>query len=431
MKQDLQNKKIVLGVTGGIAAYKACSLCRLLIKKGADVHVIMTKAATNLVSKKTLEILSHHEVLVEFFEDISDILHIEVTKDADLFVIAPATANTIAKVAHGFADNALTASILASHCPIVFAPAMNTRMYKNLATQENIHTLVNRGYFVIAPDSGSLACGEEGEGRMREPEDIVAYIVSLLHRFEITYKETSFLEAPLKPLSLTETKLLPRSNGANLKVLITAGPTIEPIDPVRYISNKSSGKMGYALAAAAQKRGAYVTIISGPVEENAKDGIAVIDVKTAKEMYSDVMKKAQDYDIVIGCAAVSDYSVENVSLSKIKKDDNDELVLKLVKNKDIIKEVASLEEKRPFVVGFAAETNNCETNAIEKITRKNLDLIVLNDVSNTSIGFNSNDNEVTIFDKDGKIAKFDKASKDIIADKIMDLVFDNYHKVRQ
>lgn len=424
MSNQLNGRKIVLGISGGIAAYKTCELCRLLIKEGADVNVVMSDSATKLVSKTTLEALTHHKIPVDVFESNEAINHIAMGADADLMLIAPATANTIAKITIGMADNSLTATALAANCPLVIAPSMNSRMYKNKATQANLQTLASRGIYIIAPASGSLACGESGEGRMREPEEILAYIIAMLQKTGIGYTEQSYLEKPLKPLEIAQTKLLPTSHGAGLKVLITAGPTVEPIDPVRFITNKSSGKMGYALAKACYEAGAYVTVVSGPTQEKALDGISVVDVKTANEMYNAVMARVCDYDIVIGCAAVADFSVEHVSETKIKKqDDSDTLTIKLVKNKDIISDVGHLETKRPFVVGFAAETDNHEANAKAKIVKKNLDLIVLNDVAQSDIGFNSTLNAVTIFDKDGKIVHFDKAPKDTIAKQIVDLIF--------
>ncbi|SPT69061.1 bifunctional phosphopantothenoylcysteine decarboxylase/phosphopantothenate--cysteine ligase CoaBC [Anaerobiospirillum thomasii] len=424
MTMQLKDRKIVLGICGGIAAYKTCQLCRLLISQGACVHVVMTKAASKLVSKTTLETLSGHKVTINIFDDTVEIDHISLGSDADLMVIAPATANTIAKLANGFADNSLTATALAAACPIVVAPAMNSRMYRHAATQQNLQTLASRGTYIITPASGPLACGEVGEGRMREPEEILAYIIALLNKTALPYTEQPCLMQPGRPLELTQTKLLPKSHGAGFKVLITAGPTVEPIDPVRFITNKSSGKMGYALARACYERGAYVTIVSGPVDLKAADGISVVKVQTAGEMHQAVMSRARDYDIVIGCAAVADFSVENAAALKIKKEDDVESInLKLVKNKDIISDVGHITDKRPYTVGFAAETDHHETNARAKIDRKNLDLIVLNDVSASDVGFNSDDNAVSIYDKAGKIADLSKASKEYIAGQIVDLIF--------
>lgn len=425
MDTQLTGKKIILGVSAGIAAYKACTLCRLLVKAGADVYVVMTKDALNFVGKATFEALSGHKVSVDIFEDQKDISHISLSTGADLMMIAPATANTIAKITAGMADNMLTAVTLAVTCPVVVAPAMNSNMYQNIATQENIATLKRRGIYVITPDDGPLACGISGPGRMKEPEELFSDIVSILsNRIGYTREQSDLLPPPVKPLELTRTRLLPKAYGAGLKVLITAGPTEEPIDPVRFISNCSSGKMGYALAEAALAYGAEVILVSGPVTLTCSKDITLIKVKSASQMLQAVEDYVKEVDIVIGCAAVADYRVENYSPVKIKKEEsNDTITLKLVKNPDILATVGLLENNRPFTVGFAAETNNTEENAKSKLVRKNLDLIVLNDVSKKDIGFNSDDNEVTIFDKDGKIAHLEKQPKHVIAQSVMELIF--------
>ncbi len=431
MSEQLKNRKIILGVTGGIAAYKACTLCRLLVKNGANVFVIMTPAATKLINKTTFEALSGHRVFVDIFDRTEDISHISLANEADMFVIAPATANTISKIVNGAADNMLTAAVLAATCPLAVAPAMNCNMYNNVATQENLNTLNKRGVYILTPNYGNLACGAVGKGRMKEPEEIFDDICSILaHR--LTNKGESEglpnyqgkLPSPVRPLELTQTKLLPKAYGVGYKVLITAGPTVEPIDPVRYISNYSSGKMGYMLAETAQALGAEVTLVSGPVNLSCPKGVRKIDVKTAIQMLSAVEDYAQRSDIVIGCAAVADYRAQNVASSKLKKDDDkDSLSLNLVKNPDIIATVGKLEHNRPFTVGFAAETENGTNYAIEKLHKKHLDLIVLNDVSKPDIGFNADDNEVTVFDKDGQVAHFDKQSKAVIAQYLMELIF--------
>ena len=425
MGMQLQNRKIILGITGGIAAYKSCELARLLIKQGADVHVVMTDAASKLVSKTTLEALTGHEVASEIFSDAKNIDHISLGADADLILTAPCTANTIAKFAAGMADNMLTAVTLAAPCIKIIAPAMNSRMYLNQATQDNIALLRKRGFYVIEPATGELACGEIATGRMREPSEICAIVCAILNNQILTFSEETLLPPPNAPLELTQTKLLPKAVGAGKKVLITAGPTEEPIDPVRVLTNRSSGKMGYALAAAAAARGAEVTLVSGPVSLKVPDGVKAIKVKTAQDMFLAVTEHAKDNDIVIGCAAVSDYRVEKVSDQKIKKQDGiDELMLKLVKNPDIIATVGHMEHKRPFTVGFAAETNNIEHYAKDKIVKKNLDLIVLNDVSKQDIGFNSDFNAVTVFDKEGKVAAFPKMTKEVLSGVLMDLIFE-------
>ena len=431
MGTQLKDRKIILGVTGGIAAYKACILCRLLVKSGAQVYVCMTPSATKLVGKATFEALSGHPVTVEIFDRTQDISHIALANNADLVIIAPASANSIAKIAAGMADNMLTAVTLAATCPLVIAPAMNTNMYHNAATQENLQTLVRRGIYVLTPASGELACGVIGDGRMKEPEDIFEDICTILSdRLQNKQQLAGLpnlqerLPSPVKPLELTQTRLLPRASGAGFKVVITAGPTVEEIDPVRYISNYSSGKMGYMLASVAQALGAEVTLISGPVNLLAPKGVRKIDVKSAIQMLSAVEDYARSADIVIGCAAVADYRMQNIATEKIKKsEDSDSLTLNLVKNPDIIATVGKLEHNRPFTVGFAAETNNGAELAKQKLERKHLDMIVLNDVSRSDIGFGSDENEVTVFDKDGQVAHFDKQSKQVISQYLMDLIF--------
>lgn len=428
----LQNRKIVLGITGGIAAYKACELSRLLIKNGAEVRVIMTEAATKFVGVATLSALTHHEVLVDVFDEADGIDHVKITNDADLLVVAPATANSIAKFACGIADNALTTSVLASACPVVIAPAMNTRMLINAATKQNLKTLQERGFYIIAPEDGELACGDMGMGRMRNVEDIFSYICALLndHQEALPYNP-NLLPTPTEPLALAQTKLLPKSHGAGIKVVITAGPTEENIDPARVITNKSSGKMGYALAQMAASMGADVTLISGPTNLATPNNVKRIDVTSASQMLDAVKSQIGQVQIFIGCAAVADYRLIEPLHTKLKKEDQGEfLTLQLVKNEDIIAYVGHLDEARPFTVGFAAETNNFEQNAKDKLERKNLDLIVLNDVSNPAIGFNSNENAASVYSQEGQIANFGKMSKIKLADFLMELIFTEYKKVK-
>lgn len=426
MNAELQGRKIVLGVTGGIAAYKACTICRLLVKMGANVHVVMTPSATKLVGATTFEALSGNPVGIDIFSDTKRISHISVVKDADLFVIAPATANTIAKFASGLADNLLTGAFLAATCPILVAPAMNVNMYRNIATQENIKTLLSRGIYVIKPAVGELACGVSAEGRLPEPEEICEYILSLLND-RVTYKENNFLPKPPKPLEIGQTKLLPKANACGINILITAGPTIEDLDPVRFISNRSSGKMGYALAKAWKESGANVTLVSGPVNLPAPDGVRRVDVRSAGQMLTAVDGLVSSHDIFIGCAAVADYRAASIAKDKIKKQDNiDGLTLQLVKNPDIIASVGSRIKDRPFTVGFAAETSHTEENAKKKLINKNLDLIILNDVSNPKVGFDSNENEVTVFDKDGKVAHLQHQPKKLLAGALVDLIIKAY-----
>lgn len=426
MKAKLQDRKILLGVSGGIAAYKACTLCRLLVKLGASVHVIMTPAATKLVGKATFEALSGNPVGVDIFSEANRISHVNLARDADLMVIAPATANTIAKITAGMADNLLTATFLATTSPVLVAPAMNVNMYRNQATQANLKTLKERGIYVIKPGVGDLACGVSAEGRLPEPEEICDIICTILSD-RIAFKDDPLLPKPQSPLGLTQTKLLPAADGAGLKILITAGPTVEDLDPVRFISNRSSGKMGYALAEACKATGAEVTLISGPVNLTPPSGIKCINVRSAQQMLTAVDSEVTKQHIFIGAAAVADYRSEHIASDKIKKQSGiDELCLHLIKNPDIIATVGMRENNRPFTVGFAAETSNLEQNAQDKLLRKHLDLIVLNNVASSKIGFDSNDNEVTVFDKDGKIAHFTQESKTIIAQRLVSLIIKAY-----
>ncbi len=363
----LKNKKILLGVTGGIAAYKSCELIRLYQKQGADVKVIMSEAATKFVAPLTFAALSHHEVEITMFDD--SIKHIELAQWADILVIAPATANTIAKIACGIADNLLTNIILAATCPKLVAPAMNVNMYENAATRKNIHKLVQLGIQTIGPDSGYQACGDMGKGRLAALDQILDATV----------------------------KILKKSN--NRKIVITAGPTQEPLDPVRFITNHSSGKMGYALAQAAAEKGYTVKLVSGPTNIPVPSAVEIIKVKTASDMLNAVLHEIEDSDIFIGCAAVADFRSKVISRNKIKKtDDTESLILELVKNPDIIKEVANLH--KTFTVGFAAETTNVVEYAKSKLVKKDLDLIIANDVSDSSIGFNSDQNRVSLVFKD-------------------------------
>lgn len=430
MSQLLQNRKIVLGITGGIAAYKACELSRLLTKNGADVRVVMTEAATKFVGPDTFSALTHHEVLLDVFSEAEGIDHIKLTEDADLFVVAPATANSIAKFATGLADNALSTAVLASACPVVIAPAMNTRMLLNPATKQNLKTLQERGYFIIAPEEGDLACGDKGLGRMRDVQDIFSFICALLNDHEaLPYQALPpvCLPSPQPTLAIAQTKLLPKSHGAGIKIVITAGPTEEAIDPARVITNKSSGKMGYALAQMAATMGADVTLISGPTALATPNNVKRIDVTSASQMLDAAKSQVGSANIFIGCAAVADYRLIEPMHTKLKKEDQGEfLTLELVKNEDIISYIGHLDEDRPFTVGFAAETDNLEDNAREKLNRKNLDLVILNDVSDPQIGFGSDDNAVTVFGRRGIITSFGKMSKIKLADLLMELILSEY-----
>lgn len=369
---SLHNKFIIVGVTGGIAAYKAAYLVRALKKQGADVQVIMTEAAKSFITELTMQALSGHPVLSETLKPQSNsgIEHIEMATKADAIIIAPATANTLARIRAGMANDLLTAIVLAATCPIYVAPAMNENMWKNPITQDNLKALQNYGFKVISPETGFQACGATGPGRMAEPEHIVDYLVRQLN---------------YRPL-------------AGKKVVITAGPTKEAIDPVRFISNHSSGKMGYAIADAASNLGAEVVLISGPVSIPAPTSVKLVNVISAEDMLSATENHVPHCDIFISCAAVADFRCKNISEQKIKKTgDTDSMTIELVKNPDILSTVGHLSNRPGLVVGFAAETQNVEENALKKLKSKNADMIIANNVSDKSVGFNSDNNSITIY----------------------------------
>ncbi|MDA7747015.1 bifunctional phosphopantothenoylcysteine decarboxylase/phosphopantothenate--cysteine ligase CoaBC [Psychromonas sp.] len=371
----LQGKKILLGVCGGIAAYKSAELTRRLIDKGADVRIVMTASAKEFITPLTMQAVSGHAVYDSLLDPQAELGmgHIELAKWADLILIAPATANAIARLRAGMADELLTTLCLASASPIAIAPAMNQQMYLAPVTQENINALKERGIFVWGPAQGMQACGDVGPGRLLEVPDLVQLSCDFF--------------APV------EQSLM----GVN--VVITAGPTQEAIDPVRYISNHSSGKMGFSLAEAALVMGANVTVIAGPVHLTLPAEIKRIDIKSAVEMHQASLAAVAESDVFIACAAVADFRTAQVHNEKMKKQENsDSMTLTLVKNPDIIADVAS-SINRPFCVGFAAETNNLEAYALDKLTRKNLDLIAANDVSVNDQGFNSDNNALTVFSK--------------------------------
>ncbi len=375
--QDLQGKRIVVGITGGIAAYKTIELIRLLRKAKAEVRAVLTPAAAEFVTPLTLQAVSGNAVSQSLLDPQAELAmgHIELAKWADVIVIAPASADFIARLHAGMANDLLSTICLATAAPILLAPAMNQQMYRQTVTQQNLGNLRERGILFVGPNSGEQACGDVGFGRMSEPTEI--YTALLTH----------FASGQ----DLTQ-----------LRVTITAGPTREAIDPVRYISNHSSGKMGFAIAEAFAKRGAQVTLISGPVNLPTPSQVKRINVTSAQEMYRQAMQSAVENQLFIGCAAVADYRVEQVAEQKIKKtDDNDELTLKLVKNPDIIASVAELTEKRPFTVGFAAETQNVEQYAKDKLQRKNLDMICANDVSGGQV-FNADQNALHLFWRNGE-----------------------------
>jgi phosphopantothenoylcysteine decarboxylase/phosphopantothenate--cysteine ligase len=369
----LHNKNILLGVSGGIAAYKAAELSRLLIKRGAMVRVVMTASAQQFIGALTFQALTGHKVYAELFEaDAQNAMdHIELARWADLFVIAPASANTIAKLAHGFADNLLLTIAMASKNKIALAPAMNQQMVQNPATQQNLQILRERGFLLWGPDEGLQACGETGPGRMLEPTDLLAYV-----------------EQQFRPGAL-----------CGRKVMITAGPTREAIDPVRYISNRSSGKMGYAIAQAALDAGAEVTLVTGPVCLQPPASANVLKCQSAQDMYERVMSDIDRQDIFIACAAVADYRVDQVASEKIKKTASP-LSLSMVKNRDILAAVAGLKNK-PFCVGFAAETSQLEEYALAKLEHKKLDMIAANRVDDAQSGFDVDENALSVYWADG------------------------------
>lgn len=379
MQQTLAQKRILLGISGGIAAYKSADLVRRLKERGADVRVILTDAAQQFITPLTLQALSGNPVSTSLLDPAAEAAmgHIELAKWADLILIAPASADIMARLASGIANDLLTTCVLATAAPVAIAPAMNQQMYKNIATQQNLAKLCSYNFYIFGPASGEQACGDVGAGRMLEPLELV----SALEKHFVTEQQLN-----------------------NIKITITAGPTREAIDPVRYISNHSSGKMGFALAQAAAAMGADVTLISGPVQLATPDGVTRIDVISAQQMYDAAMAHAVQSNVFIGCAAVADYRVADVAENKMKKQADKPLELKLVQNPDIIASVAALSKNRPFTVGFAAETQHVLQYAKDKLTRKKLDLICANDVSDSSMGFNSDNNAVTLIWQAGELA---------------------------
>lgn len=387
----LFNRKILLGVTGGIAAYKSAELVRQLQERGATVRVIMTRGATEFITPLTLQALSGNPVHTELLDEEAEqgMGHIELARWADLLLVAPATADFIARLAAGRADDLLTTTALATAAPLLLAPAMNQQMWRDTATAANVSTLEQRGITMVGPAAGEQACGDVGPGRMEEPASLAAAAADLF-----------------------ESQLL-----AGKRVVITAGPTREALDPVRYLSNHSSGKMGYALARAALEAGAITTLVSGPVKLDIPDGAQTISVETAQEMHEQCLALLDQCDIFIACAAVADYRPADRAVQKIKKS-AEEMTLTLVRNPDIVSAVAA-SEPRPFTVGFAAETEDVLAYARGKMQRKNLDMIVANDVADNTIGFSSDENAATVIWRDGEhqIARADKntVAREIIA----------------
>lgn len=400
----LKGKKIAVYITGGIAAYKAADLVRRLIKQGAEVRVAMTKAATEFITPYTLQILSKNEVFTNVFEDKdpAEVSHVHLADWSELAVVAPATANVMAKMAHGIADDFVTTTLLATTAPVFIVPAMNTHMLENPATVRNWERLEQDGHFVMEPDTGFLAEGYEGRGRFPEPEAIVEAIQEYLIR-----QQTDL------PLS-------------GKKVVVTAGGTKERIDPVRYITNDSSGKMGYQLAMAARDKGAKVVLISASTQLKHPFGMEVVAVESAQQMSDAVFKEFESADIVIMAAAVSDYTPETQATQKIKKKEN-QMVISLAKTQDILATMGQ-QKSHQFLVGFAAETHDVAEYAMGKLEKKNADMIVANDVSKPHAGFNKETNEVTLFSKDTPPIELSVRSKRDIADSIIQEVIQKLSK---
>ncbi|MDD3412288.1 MAG: bifunctional phosphopantothenoylcysteine decarboxylase/phosphopantothenate--cysteine ligase CoaBC [Eubacteriales bacterium] len=389
-------KHVVMGVTGGIAAYKAAEVVSRLRKQSVEVDVILTEHAARFVAPLTFETLSGRPVTTDMFAPPKswEVEHIALAKKADLFLVAPATANLMAKLACGIADDMLTTTLLATKAPILLAPAMNTGMWTAEATQANLRTLRSRGVRTVGPDSGVLACGDSGAGRMSEPEAIVAEAIRLLNQ---------------------------RRDLEGLRVLVTAGPTVERLDPVRYLTNDSSGKMGYAIAQAALDRGASVTLVSGPVALSAPAGTELVRVSSTQELHDAMLCLCQQQDVIVQAAAPADYRVAHPSAVKLKKQNGDSLTLELVENPDIAKAVGERKLPGQTLVGFAAETNDGLAHAREKRQSKRLDLIVLNDVTQPGAGFSVDTNIVTLLSDAGEKA-LPLMSKRDVADRILDEV---------
>ncbi|MCF6248060.1 MAG: bifunctional phosphopantothenoylcysteine decarboxylase/phosphopantothenate--cysteine ligase CoaBC [Desulfobacula sp.] len=397
-QEQIIGKNILLGVTGGIAAYKSVEFLRLLKKAGADVTVLMTGSARHFVGKTTFEVLSENAVLSDLFSDTeSSVKHIDIATKADAVVIAPATANIIGKFANGIADDALTTTLMAVTCPVMICPSMNTDMYQNIRVQRNLDILEQDGWHILDPDSGALACKTVGAGRLPDPWFIFDRLCAMLVKKDLKQKQ----------------------------VLISAGPTIEAIDPVRFVSNHSSGKMGYAIARAAEQRGANVTLVSGPVSLDTPVGVEKIDVLSCGQMADQMLTHLKKADIIIKVAAVADYKPCDPKDKKIKKKDNSkELSVAMTQNPDILKQIG--EKKRPdqFLVGFAAETNDLESNALLKMKKKHLDMIAANLVGSSDSGFKADTNKVKLFSKDGSVFDIPLMEKDKLAHILIDQILE-------
>ena len=396
----LNGKKIILAVSGSIAAYKSALIIRLLIKAGASVKVIMTEASEDFITPLTLATLSKNPVLKDFTKDNDSgewNNHVDLGLWADAIIVAPATANTIAKMVSGHADSLLLAVYLSARCPVFVAPAMDLDMYKHQSTQENLETLVERGNLIIQPESGELASGLIGEGRLTEPDHILEFL------------DNYFAE---------------KASLYGLKLLVSAGPTHEPIDPVRFIGNHSSGKMGFALAEEAAKRGADVTLIAGPVSLETPHGVNRINVKTAQDMFEACTGNFEAQDIIIMAAAVADYTPIEVASEKVKKN-AENWGVELKKTKDVLAWIGKNKKVNQKLVGFALETENEQANAFGKLERKNLDIIVLNSLKDKGAGFQHDSNKVTIIDRNNKVTSFELKSKQDVAIDILDTI-ENY-----
>lgn len=394
MSSEMKKPCVVLGVTGGIAVYKACELLRLLQKRGIDVFVVMTQNACRFVAPLTFETLSGHPVAVDTFDrpQTWEVEHIALAKRADLFLIAPATANIMGKMACGIADDMLSTTVMATRAPVLVAPAMNTGMWENAAVQQNIKTLRARGVEIVAPVSGHLACGDSGAGKLEDVEVIAERACELLFA---------------------------KKDMEGLRVMVTAGPSREALDPVRYISNRSSGKMGYAIAQAAQKRGAEVTLLSGPVAIEAPPGVKLVPFTTTQELLDRASELAREQDLLIQAAAPADYRAKEVAPQKIKKQGGEPMTFTLVENPDVAATLGKAKRSGQVFVGFAAETNDVLAHAKDKLARKNLDMIVANDVTRPGAGFDVDTNIVTLITKDGQEA-LPMMSKAEVAQRILD-----------
>ncbi len=398
----LEDKTVLLGVTGGIAAYKSATLASLLVKEGAEVHVLMTENAKNFINPITFETLTGNKCITDTFDRDFDfqVEHVSLAKQADVILVAPATANVIAKLAHGIADDMLTTTILASSAPKLIAPAMNTGMYENLVTQDNLKLLEHYGMTIIPPDSGRLACGDTGVGKLPEPKDLLEYVLMAC--------------ACEKDL-------------AGKNVLVTAGPTQESLDPVRYLTNHSSGKMGYALARACALRGADVTLISGKTSLDPPLSVDLVPVVTAQEMADAVLARSKDADLILMAAAVADYRPVHTAEEKIKKSDDD-LSLPLERTTDILAMLGAEKKPGQYLCGFCMETENLTENAREKLKKKNLDMIVANNLKDAGAGFETDTNLVTILTPDAE-TKLPLLSKEEVAQKILDQILQEWSPV--